>query len=70
VDAARIARYAETAFRRASEAGVEIVVFGSGGARTAPEGYPKKKAIEDFVIALRKVGALAEGHGVSVVVEP
>lgn len=66
----RLAEYAETVFRRLSSAGVPIVVFGSGGARKLPEGWPKEKADEQFVALLSRIGPLAERHGVVVAVEP
>jgi len=47
VDEARLMRYAETAFRRAEQVGIKIIVFGSGGARTVPEGYPMEQAMDD-----------------------
>src|SRR5258706_13018877 len=39
VDVARLDRYATTAFRRAQESGMSIIVFGSAGARMVPEGF-------------------------------
>jgi sugar phosphate isomerase/epimerase len=70
IDEARLLSYAETAFSRAARVGLGIIVFGSGGARTAPEGYPIAKATEDFVDVLRKIGPIAERHGIMVAVEP
>ncbi len=65
-----VLNYAETAFKRASQVGVEIIVFGSGGSRQLPEGFPVEKANEQFVALLKKMGPLAQTHGVTVVVEP
>jgi len=70
IDEPRLLRYAETAFRRAQEVGLDIIVFGSGGARTVPEGYDMERAMEDFVNVLRKIGPIAAKYGVMVVVEP
>ena len=39
----RIAEYAETVCRRLARAGASILVFGSGGARQRPEGWPKEE---------------------------
>ena len=36
--------YVKKAFARLSRLGTEIVVFGSGGARRVPEGFPKEDA--------------------------
>ena len=66
----RLADYAETVFRRLAAAGVPIVVFGSGGARKLPDGWPKEKADEQFVALLARIGPLAERHGVRIAVEP
>lgn len=66
----RLAEYAETVFRRLARAGVPVVVFGSGGARRLPDGWPKEKADEQFVALLSRIGPLAENHGVKIAVEP
>ena len=44
-----ILTFAETAFRRAQRAGVEIIVFGSGGSRSIPEGFPRQKGRAQFI---------------------
>jgi len=66
----RIIAYAETAFRRARQAGVGIVVFGSGGSRSIPEGFDRTVARDQFVGLLQGLGPIAREHGVVVVVEP
>lgn len=65
-----ILQYSETAFKRASQVGVEIIVFGSSGSRRLPEGFPTEKANEQFVALLRKMGPLAQAYGATIVVEP
>ena len=70
VDLPRLVRYAGSAFQRARQAGIEIIVFGSGGARQLPDGFSKSKAEEQFVAFLREIGPLAGQHGVTVVIEP
>jgi len=70
IDEARLMRYAETAFSRAKRVGIEIVVFGSGGARKVPEGYSPKQAMADFVGLLRQFGPIAQRYGVTLVIEP
>ncbi|EIP98649.1 sugar phosphate isomerase/epimerase [Opitutaceae bacterium TAV1] len=70
VDHERLARYAETAFRRAAATGIRHVVFGSGGARQVPEGWSLAEGFEQYVEALRICAPLAERHGVVLVVEP
>lgn len=70
VDLDRLERYAATAFKRAAEVGIEVIVFGSGGARTLPEGFPVDEGFSQFVEANRRIAPLAERHGVTVVIEP
>jgi len=69
VDRKRLLRYAETAFRRAQEAGMRHLVFGSGGARQVPDGFPPAEARAQFLQLLRELAPLAEAHNVVVVVE-
>jgi sugar phosphate isomerase/epimerase len=70
VDSAALARYADTAFRRAREVGMAVIVFGSGGARQIPEGFSAAQAFEQYVDALRLFAPLAQAQGVTLVVEP
>jgi len=70
VDFGRLGRYAEQAFRRAGSIGMTTIVFGSGGARQLPDGWPAADGFEQFVAALNLCGPLAEKHGVTLVVEP
>jgi sugar phosphate isomerase/epimerase len=70
VDEARLLRYAGTAFIRAKLAGITVIVFGSGGARTLPEGTSSGSAHAQFVALLRKLGPLAQAQGVVLAVEP
>ena len=70
VETARLVRYADTAFRRAQEAGIQTIVFGSGGSRNIPEGFSKSKAEEQFVALLKKIAPLARRSGITIVIEP
>lgn len=65
-----IISYAETAFRRAEMAGVGIIVFGSGGSRSVPEGFSHATAREQFLDLCRKMGPVARRYKVTVVLEP
>lgn len=65
-----IVRYAETAFRRAQQAGVKVIVFGSGGARQVPDGFAQAAATGQFVALLKQLGPLAGAHDVTVAIEP
>lgn len=70
VDEAALDRYAGVAFSRAAQVGIRTIVFGSGGARALADGFPKATAMAQFIELLRRLGPLAEPHGVTVVVEP
>ncbi|MCC7494567.1 MAG: sugar phosphate isomerase/epimerase [Fimbriimonadaceae bacterium] len=65
-----ILKYAAVAFARAAQVGVQVIVFGSGGARKLPEGFAKEAADQQFVALLKQMGPLAAPHGVTVVIEP
>lgn len=70
VDIEALLSYSDTAFRRAQEIGIEIVVFGSGGSRRIPEGFAPERALEQFVGLLKQLGPLAEKRGITITVEP
>lgn len=70
VDLERIARYADSAFRRARQVGINIIVFGSGGSRQIPEGFDRATALDQFIASVKLLAPLAEQHGVTVVIEP
>lgn len=68
-DHPRVLDFAAVAFRRMKQVGGEFIVFGSGGSRRIPEGFPKEKANEQFIALLSAMGPLAAKEGVSVFVE-
>ncbi len=65
-----ILQYVETAFKRAQQAGIKIIVFGSSGSRRLENDFPKEKASEQFIALLKKMGPVAQPYGVTIVVEP
>ncbi len=65
-----ILEYMETALRRAQMIGVEYIVFGSGGSRSIPEGFPREEARAQFISLLRDMAPIAEKYNVVVVLEP
>lgn len=65
-----IIAFAETAFRRAREAGVRHIVFGSSGSRNIPEGFDRAEARRQFVGLLKRLGPVARKYGTVVAVEP
>ncbi|MGN0846490.1 MAG: sugar phosphate isomerase/epimerase family protein [Kiritimatiellia bacterium] len=62
--------YAAKACARADEVGLKTIVFGSGGARNAPEGFPKDQAVEQFTDFCRKLALRVAGCRVTIVLEP
>jgi len=62
--------YVNKAFDRLARLGVEIVVFGSGGARRVPEGFPQDEAFKQLVEFGRRVAPEAQRRRITVVVEP
>lgn len=70
VDDAALDAYAATACARAAAAGVDTIVFGSGGARQAPEGFDKAEAERQIVAFLKRLGPVARRHGVFIAIEP
>jgi sugar phosphate isomerase/epimerase len=65
-----ILAWAEITFRRAQQAGISYIVFGSGGARRVPDGFDKQKATEQFISLCKRLAPLAQKYNVTVVVEP
>lgn len=62
--------YVSVALRRAEEAGVEVIVFGSGGARRIPDDFDRQQAHQQLVLFGKMVGPIAGKHNVTIVVEP
>ena len=65
-----ILEFMEIAFRRAQIAGVEYIVFGSGGSRAVPEGFSKDNALRQFIDLCSQMAPIAARYNVVVVLEP
>jgi len=70
VNAHAVDAYFTTVCRRAAKAGVEVIVFGSGGSRGVPEGFDHAAAGDQIVEHLTRWGPIAADAGVTLVVEP
>jgi sugar phosphate isomerase/epimerase len=70
VDSDALQSYVMTAFTRAQRAGIEVIVFGSGGARRIPEEYDREAAGRQLLDFGRMLAPIAQAHDVTVVVEP
>ncbi|GGH85949.1 sugar phosphate isomerase/epimerase [Pullulanibacillus pueri] len=66
----RIHSYVERALERVKRIGAEIVVFGSGKARSIPAGFDREKGETQILNFLNKVADKAEETGITVVIEP
>lgn len=62
--------YALAACRHADAAGISYIVFGSGGARRCPAGFPVAKARDQFIDFCRKLAAKIKDFKVTIVLEP
>jgi len=70
VDRDALKKYTETVFRRANEAGIRIVVFGSGGARRIPEGFPREQGWSRLIEFGKMIAEMASKRDVQIVAEP
>ncbi len=67
----RITRgYLEKAYARAAQLGIRAMVFGSGGARNVPDGFPLEQAWLQLVEMLRMAGEIAARHDLTIAIEP
>ena len=62
--------YARAAFARAEALGGCAVVFGSGGARNVPDGFPFEQAWAQLVELLDGLDPIAAEHGITIAIEP
>ncbi len=71
VDLDAVAAYVKKGMENGETMGVKTVVFGSGGARRIPDGFPYEQAIRQLRTFLKQVAApLAAAHGIMIVMEP
>ena len=70
VDPERLTEYMRTVLHRADKLDIRTLVFGSGGARQVPEGFPCDSAAEQIGEFLRTSAAVAGEYDVVVVIEP
>ena len=65
-----ISDYIDRAFNRAAQLGVSTVVFGSGGAKNVPEGFPHEKAYRQVADITQMLAPVAQKYDITVVIEP
>lgn len=70
VDFKRLIEYAGLSVQRASILGGEVIVFGSGGARSVPDGFSRDEAKTQITRFLQEVGKIAGKYGIKIAIEP
>ena len=71
VDRQAVYEYVRRGMENGENLGVKTVVFGSGGARSIPDGFAYDTAIRQIVTFLKEIaGPLAAEHGITVTIEP
>lgn len=70
-DLSEVIPFLEKGFARACQVGTKTVVFGSGGARSLPDGFTDmRKAYAQLVDFLRIAGDIAHKNGITISIEP
>jgi len=62
--------YVESALTRASQMGVDTIVFGSAGAKNIPIGFQWAKAWDQLVKMLKEWNDVARKHNIVIAIEP
>ena len=70
VDETAVREYLEKTFARGREIGIKVVIFGSGAARSVPEGFPQDEAWRQIARYLTIVSEYSEKYGIDVAIEP
>lgn len=65
----KIIEYASIAFKRAERIGADIIVFGSSGSRTVPDGFDHEKAKEQFISLCKSLAPIADKHKITLAME-
>jgi sugar phosphate isomerase/epimerase len=69
-DLAASAAYLERVVRRAAKLNVRVLGFGSGGARSVPDGFDRDRAMAQLLDFARVAARLADAAGVVIAMEP
>ena len=70
VDDAAVDAYVEKALSRLQRLGVQRVVFGSGGAKNVPGGFPMDEGYRQVVALLKRIAPVAKANDIMIVIEP
>jgi len=66
----RLRAYMDRVLGRAERVGIKTVVFGSGMARTVPDGFDRARAREQVFEFARMMAPICQRHGITLVCEP
>jgi len=69
VNEAALLTYVEKVFQRCQAAGVNRIIWGSGGSRRVPEGFDRTKAKEQFVSMAKKIADKAGHYNITLALE-
>ncbi len=64
-----IVNYASVAFARAKKIGADIIVFGSSGSRSIPDGFERDKAKTQFTLLCKRLAPVAAKFNITVAIE-
>lgn len=70
VDRGQVKAYYTRALERAGRLGVQVIVFGSAGAKRVPNGFDRNEAYRQVVDVTRAAGREAARYGISIAIEP
>ena len=70
VDYNKINEYVGFALKRAHALGIELVVLGSGKARSIPDGFDKSVATEQFKKVVEICAKIGKKYGIKIAIEP
>jgi sugar phosphate isomerase/epimerase len=70
IDRARQTAHVNKVMTRLERLGVEVLVFGSGGARRVPDGFSREEAWAQLVEFSRRAAEAAAPHHITVAIEP
>jgi sugar phosphate isomerase/epimerase len=69
INEAKVLEYVTIVFQRCQKAGVNLITWGSGGARRVPDGFDKIKAKEQFISIAKKIAAIAGRYKIVLALE-
>ncbi len=70
VDADALRKYMTIIANRAREAGIQVLVFGSGPARSVPDGFDRGRARDQIITFCTMASDICAARGITLVLEP